>query len=113
MKIVDIFGVIKSIAFQTNILTLNAALEAARAGEKRPGFCCRRERGARAGPTVCGSGERDQHVERRLCDEGHQGNQVIGKAGATMGEIIAGVTHLTDLMGEITAGTQEQFSGIE
>lgn len=32
-QIVDIIGVIDSIAFQTNILALNAAVEAARAGE--------------------------------------------------------------------------------
>ncbi|MGP3591932.1 methyl-accepting chemotaxis protein [Vagococcus sp. WN89Y] len=37
-KIVDIIGVIDSIAFQTNILALNAAVEAARAGEAGRGF---------------------------------------------------------------------------
>ena len=34
-KIVDIIAVIDGIAFQTNILTLNAAAETARAGERR------------------------------------------------------------------------------
>lgn len=37
-RIVDITGIIDSIAFQTNILALNAAVEAARAGESGKGF---------------------------------------------------------------------------
>ncbi len=45
-KISDIIGVIDSIAFQTNILALNASVEAARAGGARQGVRGGRDRSA-------------------------------------------------------------------
>ena len=56
-KIADIIGVIDGIAFQTNILTRNAAVEAARAGEQRR--CRQRDQGADFGQ--CGTG-RARHL---------------------------------------------------
>lgn len=112
-KIVDIIGVIDSIAFQTNILALNAAVEAARAGEQGRGFAVvaaevriLAQRSATAAKEI-----------KELIDDSvskvEQGSQQVGDAGKTMEEIVKSVRRVTDIMGEITAASQEQTSGIE
>jgi methyl-accepting chemotaxis protein len=112
-KIADIIGVIDGIAFQTNILALNAAVEAARAGKHGRGFAVvaaevralaqRSASAAREIKTLIGNSVENVEAGSRLVDE----------AGATMAEIVESVKRLTDLMGEITAASQEQTSGIE
>ena len=41
------------------------------------------------------------------------GSALVGEAGKTMDEIVGSVKRVTDIMGEITAASQEQTSGIE
>jgi methyl-accepting chemotaxis protein len=41
------------------------------------------------------------------------GSKLVDEAGKTMQEIVASVKRVTDIMGEITAASQEQSSGIE
>jgi methyl-accepting chemotaxis protein len=112
-KIVDIIGVIDGIAFQTNILALNAAVEAARAGEQGRGFAVvasevrslaqRSAAAAREIKTLIGDSVERVDVGARLVEQ----------AGATMKEVVASVNRVTDIIGEITAASQEQTSGIE
>jgi methyl-accepting chemotaxis protein len=112
-KIVDIIGVIDSIAFQTNILALNAAVEAARAGEQGRGFAVvasevrtLAQRSAAAAKEIKGLiGDSVLKVDA--------GAKLVDHAGATMEEIVASVRNVTDIMSEITAASQEQTAGIE
>ena len=41
------------------------------------------------------------------------GTELVGQAGATMRDIIAAVTRVTDIMGEIAAASDEQSKGID
>jgi len=112
-QIAHITGVIDSIAFQTNILALNAAVEAARAGEQGRGFAVvagdvrsLASRSAQAAKEIKGLIENS--VSRV-----NTGSEQVSEAGATMKEIVAAVTRVTDIMAEISSASDEQSRGIE
>ena len=112
-KIGDIIGLIDSIAFQTNILALNAAVEAARAGEQGKGFA-----------VVAGevrtlaqrSAQAAKEIKVLIEDSVNKvavGSGQVERAGTTMQEIVVSVQRVTDIMGEISAASEEQSSGID
>ncbi|MBB5860063.1 methyl-accepting chemotaxis protein [Xanthomonas arboricola] len=112
-RIADIISVIDGIAFQTNILALNAAVEAARAGEQGRGFAVV----ASEVRTLSHRSSDAAKEIKRLIDDSVQrvadGATLVHKAGTTMGEVVTSVQHVTDIMGHISAASQEQAGGIE
>ena len=111
-KIADIIGVIDGIAFQTNILALNAAVEAARAGDQGRGF-------AVVATEVRALAGRSAHAAKEIKDlisdsvtRVEQGSTLVDRAGATMGEVVSAIRQVADIMGEISAASSEQSTGV-
>ena len=112
-KIADIISVIDGIAFQTNILAMNAAVEGARAGEQGRGF-------AVVAGEVRNLAQRSAQAAREIksliedsVNRVDLGSTLVESAGETMDEIVNAVTRVTDIMGEIASASDEQSRGID
>ncbi len=111
-KIADIIGVIDGIAFQTNILALNAAVEAARAGEQGRGFAVvASEVRSLAGRSADAAKEIKALIGSSV-DKVEIGARQVDEAGASMGEIVAQVKRVSELISEISSASAEQTTGI-
>jgi methyl-accepting chemotaxis protein len=111
-KISDIISVIDGIAFQTNILALNAAVEAARAGEQGRGFAVVASEVRLLAGRSAEAAKEIKNLINTSVQRVEQGTQLVDKAGATMAEVVKAIRRVTDIMGEISAASNEQAHGV-
>ena len=112
-KIVDIIGVIDTIAFQTNILALNAAVEAARAGEQGRGFAVVATEVRHLAQRSAAAAKEIKNLIDDSVAKVRDGAKLVDQAGSTMQEIVTSVKRVTDIMSDITTASKEQALGIE
>ncbi len=112
-KIADIISVIDGIAFQTNILALNAAVEAARAGDQGRGFAVVASEVRSLAGRSAEAAKEIKNLINASVDRVEHGTTLVDKAGQTMSEVVSSIRRVTDIMGEISASSGEQASGVE
>ena len=111
-RIVDIIGVIDGIAFQTNILALNAAVEAARAGEQGRGFAVVASEVRSLAQRSADAAKEIKSLISASVERVEHGSALVDRAGVTMTEIVTSIARVTDIMGEISAASTEQSTGV-
>ena len=112
-RIVDIISAIDGIAFQPNILVLNAAVGAARAGEQGRGFAVVASEVRSLAQRSAAAAKEIKELITDSVDKVDSGSRLVNQAGGTMQEIVESVRRVAAMIGDITELSQEQSAGIE
>ncbi|MGD8779984.1 MAG: methyl-accepting chemotaxis protein [Ignavibacteria bacterium] len=126
-EIGEIIKVINDIAEQTNLLALNAAIEAARAGEQGRGFAVvadevrklaeRTTKATKEIETMIKQIQRDTNGAVEAIEEGtrevEKGKELAQKAGTSLNEIIGNSDKVSEIISQLAVASEQQAATSE
>ena len=111
-RIADITSLIDNIAFQTDMLALNASVEASRAGDKGKGFAVVASEVRQLAQRSAGAAREIKALVEESVSRVSLGAALVNSAGVTMQEIVDSTRNVSSVMASITEATKQQNDGI-